>query len=411
MRKLLWVGDAACPSGFALSTHKILEQLDYRLKGDWEATVLGLNYRGDPHPEQPYDIYAAAAEGDSFGIERIVWMCGLVQPDVIVIQNDPWNIPLYLERLRAKNAKGEFRYPEAASTPVVAILAVDGKNMSGAELNGLSLAIFWTQFALDEARLGGYTGPAVVIPLGVDLKVYKPEDKKEARKACGLEQYAESFIVGNVNRNQPRKRWDLTIRYFAEWIKSKKVEDAYLFLHVAPTGDTGCNIRQLMKYYGVVDRLMLSEPQVFYGLPEQAMVDIYNSFDVAVSTTQGEGFGLTAIEAMACGVPCILPDWSALGDWAKGAAWFVPCTSTAVGPPYLNVVGGVADEAKFIAALDALYRHPNYRETNRAAGLERVNEPRFRWEHIGAAVHEVLLHALYASPGAVSKDVLEGQPA
>ncbi|MCR4301794.1 MAG: glycosyltransferase family 4 protein [Sulfuricaulis sp.] len=399
MKKLLWIGDAACPSGFARATHAILDML----RREYDVTVLGMNYRGDPHP-YPYPIFTAFAGGDAFGVGRLVWMCDLVKPDVIVLQNDGWNIQPYVRQLRRRKPNGKYMWPEYAGIPIVAALAVDGKNLDARWLDGLAHVVFWTQFALDEAREAGYEGPASVVPLGVDTTVYHPADKMEARSARGIASLGDAFIVGNVNRNQPRKRWDLTVRYFAEWVKSKKVSDAYLYLHVAPTGDMGVDVKQLAKYYGVLDHLALMEPPTWYGIAEEEMRDTYNCFDVQVTTTQGEGFGLTTFEGMACGVPQIVPDWAALGELCAGAAWMVPCTSTAINPvaPGLNVIGGVPDEGKFIEALDALYRHPDYRETNRAAALERARQPRFRWENVGAAWLAVIAETLRVEKEAVA---------
>lgn len=370
MKKLLWVGDAACPSGFARATHAILDVF----RPEFQITVLGMNYRGDPH-EYPYPIYAAAPGGDAMGVGRLIWMCDRVQPDVIIVQNDGWNIPFYVQQLR--------RFKEYKSLPVIAAVAVDGKNFQGDWLKDVAHAIFWTQFALTEAREGGYDGPATVIPLGVDMGTFTPMVKSDVRRRQGLGSIIESFIVGNVNRNQPRKRWDLTLRYFAQWVRTEKIDDAYLFLHCAPTGDTGADVKNLARYYGVLHLLALREPPVFYGLPEATMAETYNCFDVQISTTQGEGFGLTTFEGMACGVPQIVPAWSALGELCQDVALLVPCTSTHIGPPYVNVIGGVADEQQFITALDQVYREPDTRQALREAGLARVAESRFRWENVG----------------------------
>lgn len=386
MKKLLWVGDAACPSGFARATHGILDTLrDY-----YDVTVLGINYRGDPH-SYPYPIYAAAASdynlsnsamARQLGVDRLLWMCHRIKPDVIVLQNDGWNIPAYTQML--------VRAPEYSSIPVVAAVAVDGKNFLGPWLTGVSMAVFWTQFALDEARAGGYAGPATVIPLGVDTGIYRPQEQKAARLRHFKGYLSDAFIVGNVNRNQPRKRWDLMIKYFAKWITTYKIDDAHLYLHVAPTGDIGVDVQQLARYYGVFNRLVLVEPPVWQGMSEDSLADSYNCFDVCASTTQGEGFGLTALEAMACGIPCVLPDWSALGDWAKRGAWLVPCTSTAVGPPYVNVVGGVPDEGKFVQALHALYSNHDARKQNAQAALECARQEKFEWSNIGRRWAETL---------------------
>lgn len=390
MKKLLWVGDAGVPSGFARATHEILDTLRFA----YDVTVLGINYRGDPHG-YPYPIWSAAAEGDVLGAYRLVWMCDFVKPDVIVLQNDGWNIQQYIRRVQAKKPSGEYMFPEHAAVPIIAIVAVDGKNFQGGWLDGVDHAVFWTQFALNEARAGGYTGPASVISLGVHLETYKLQDKQAARRRRMPVEMAEAFIVGNVNRNQSRKRWDLTVKYFAEWIKAKHVEDAWLYMQPAPTGDTSTDVQQLARYYGVEHRIALAHSDKFYGVSEQEMAELYSCLDVCVSTTQGEGFGLPALEAMACGVPCILPDWSAYGEWAKAGAWLVPCTSTAVGQPYVNVIGGVPDERKFVEALHALYANAEARKNNAQAALECAQQSCFRWENVGQAYLEMLDALLY----------------
>lgn len=388
-KKLLWVGDAACPSGFARATHEILE----RVRREYDVTVLGVNYRGDPHG-YPYPIYAAAPGGDSVGFGRLLWMCNRVRPDIIVIQNDGWLIPPYFKQLRRRTPLGEYMFPEYAAIPVVASLAIDGRNFQGDWIKDVSMAVFWTEFALNEARIGGYAGPSAIIPLGVDLDMFYPVDRRGALERQKAPALIDKFIIGNVNRNQSRKRLDLTIKYFAEWVHSHPAPDAELFIHTAPTGDDCANILELARYYGILDRLAMREPEIFYGNPDEDMRDTYSFFDVQITTTQGEGFGLTTFEGMACGVPQIVPDWSGLGELARGAAALVPCTSTALQSQNLSVIGGVADQKAFIQALDTLYRDTNNRQVVRQAGIDRVHQNRFRWENIGEAWLNLLAQVL-----------------
>lgn len=371
MRKLLWVGDAACPSGFAKCTHYTLDVL----RRTWDVVVLGLNYRGDPH-QYPYPIFPCWPGGDLFGVGRLEEMIDTHRPDLVVIQNDPWNIPSYMAKVN------RFRTPP----PVVGTIAVDGKNVKGTALNGLARALFWTKFARDEAAKGGMTVPSGIVPLGVDLNVYKPGPRDLARKRMGFSgDVLEGFIVGNVNRNQPRKHLDLTIKYFAEWVTSFGVDDAFLYLHVAPTGEKSVDCQQLAQYYGIADRVLVAEPAVFVGASEYWMQQTYCAFDVQVSTTQGEGWGLTTLEGMACGVPQIVPDWSALGEWAQDAAVLIPCSHTCVTPKGINTIGGLPDEDLFVDALNVLYRNPKVYQECVERGLELAARDVYRWENIGEA--------------------------
>src|SRR5690606_33664969 len=100
---------------------------------------------------------------------------------------------------------------------------------------------------------------------------------------------------------------DLAMIYFSEWIKRNKIRNAYLYLHVGPTGDRGYDIQQMAEYLRIKNRVILAQPEIGHGLSEAAMKYVYGSFDVMLSCTQGEGWGLTHMEGMACGIPQILP--------------------------------------------------------------------------------------------------------
>lgn len=373
--RCLFVGDGCVSTGFARMNHAYLDGI----KDTWDVHMLALNYSGDPHP-YPYAVYHPMPRmgGDRFGVARLPELLTKLRPDVVVVVNDPWNIPHYLKHT-------------IGSTPMVASVAVDGLNCRGTMMNGLRHAIFWTDFGLQQARLGGYTGPASVVPLGVDLSVFAPTAQAESRRRVGLPgQLTDSYIVGVVGRNHPRKRIDLAMMYFAEWVHRYKIHDAYLYLHVGPTGDAGYDVDQLAAYLQIQNRIIAPKVEIGHGVSEEHMKYVYGSFDVMLSCTQGEGWGLTHMEGMACGVPQILPDWSALGEWARSVARLVPCTTVACTPNNINVVGGVPDKDATVDALQEMYASTYAREWRQTAGLTLVSEDRFRWENIGKQFAEML---------------------
>ena len=121
------------------------------------------------------------------------------------------------------------------------------------------------------------------------------------------------------------------------------------------------------------------------------MRSTYNAFNVQLTTTQGEGFGLTTFEGAACGVLQIVPDWSALGELMHDAAYLIKCTTTCATHDKINVIGGVADERETITALSEAYLFRD--ELSQSLGVKamaRVHEPRFRWKNVGMAFRDAL---------------------
>ena len=397
-RRLLWIGDAGVNTGFARCTHEILKELAPK----FDVHVLALGYDGDSGHGLPWPIYRASAGGDPLGIGRVANLVSKLGPTVVVIQNDPWNFPLYLK--------------QAGNSTVVGVVAVDGKNCRGTLMNGLASAIFWTKFGEEQARLGGYSGQSAVVPLGVDTDIYYPQQKAQVRERMNLPAIlqtrglpADTFIVGVVGRNQQRKRLDLTLEYFAEWIHAYEVPDAALWVQQAPTGERAYDLEQLGRYYKISDRLIMPAPvSDQQGVPEQVMARVYNVFDAMISTTQGEGWGLPQMEGMACGVPQIVPRWSALEEWAT-AAMLVSCSSTAATPQAVNVIGGIADRRLFCVALDQMYRNKDVRAQHVADGLQLVKRPEYRWPSIGKSMLTAIDQAIFQQPVDTQKQ--QEQPA
>jgi len=163
-----------------------------------------------------------------------------------------------------------------------------------------------------------------------------------------------------------------------------------LFLHVGPTGDRGYDVQQLADYLQISNRVILNEPEIGQGMAEEHLKYVYGSFDVMLTTTQGEGWGLTHMEGMACGIPQIMPRWAALAEWPRGAAHYVACTSMSCTPNNVNAIGGNPDKLETIDALEKMYRDEAYRRMLADAGLKLVAEPQYRWTSIGQQFAQAL---------------------
>lgn len=100
----------------------------------------------------------------------------------------------------------------------------------------------------------------------------------------------------------------------------KKFKDmrpnAHLYLH-CNIGDVGGNILEMAAQVGLQPRQDFSypDPEKFHaaaGMNVETLNKIYNAADAVMSTTLGEGCGLSSYEAMAVGKPIIMPNNTAL---------------------------------------------------------------------------------------------------
>jgi glycosyltransferase involved in cell wall biosynthesis len=161
------------------------------------------------------------------------------------------------------------------------------------------------------------------VPHGVDTEIFKPHLKGPARKIVNLPE--DRFIVGMVaaNKGHPsRKAFVENIAAFAEFHKRHK--DTLLFLHTAKAehGENGgVNLVEFCQSVGLQEGVDVGFSDQYIGIlgfPDAYMVSLYNSIDVLLSVSMGEGFGIPILEAQACGTPVIVGDWTSMGELCFG---------------------------------------------------------------------------------------------
>lgn len=139
-----------------------------------------------------------------------------------------------------------------------------------------------------------------------------PEEREETRKSafdCG----ADDFLVMCINRNQVRKDLGRTMLAFHQFRQLRKDSRSRLYLH-AKMQDLAGHLPTQAKLLGL--DIAASPPEIIFappqyhetlGLSRAELNRIYTAADVIISTSTGEGWGLTTTEAMAAAVPFIGP--------------------------------------------------------------------------------------------------------
>ncbi len=108
--------------------------------------------------------------------------------------------------------------------------------------------------------------------------------------------------IGRLSRN---KGFDLLVDAFT--IVAERVQNARLVLAVGSETDETTEDPMLEELHNQVARLGLADHVDITGsLPDEEMADFYRAADVFAMPSRYEPFGMTAVEAMACGTPTVL---------------------------------------------------------------------------------------------------------
>lgn len=283
--KVLWVSDLVTPTGFARVSHSILNYL----KEDFDVVGLGVNYRGDPH-NYPFPIYPAAMGGKVFGEDRLVTILNNADFDIVFILNDVWIIDAYLSAI-----KKEVKKP---LPKIVIYFPIDSSNHDPKWYQHFDIVtrpVTYTEYGRSVVN-DGDCSPDLnldVVPHGVDQSVFykKFTNRKDAKRALfGKTKSPDSFIFLSANRNQPRKRLDITMEGFKLFAEGK--DDVLLYMHCG-VRDAHIDVARLSIRHKIDSKLILSNMSMgVQGVPDAVLNDIYNACDVGLNTSMGEGLAI-----------------------------------------------------------------------------------------------------------------------
>jgi D-inositol-3-phosphate glycosyltransferase len=375
--KLLWIADFAAMTGFGRVSGAILP----RIKDKYDITVLACNWHGDPVEEQKdFRMFPASNRFQQapFGEERIREIVEKEKPDVVFTLNDPWIASDQYRRIQDLHKQGKFKF--------VGYLTMDSYNWLGGidpHIAEWDAVVTFTEFGAHEFLKAGINKPITVIPHGLDADVFYPVDKKEARKKLGLKD--DIFICFNGQRNQPRKRIDITIAAFAQFAVGRP--DTQLYLHMG-LKDQGWDAMGLfareMRKHGLDpnNRIIMTtnSPQP-PNVPVEMLNTIYNVADVGINTTRGGGWELVNFEHAACRVAQVVPDHTSTKEIFEGYGELIRCDHIDVDPNFGREMPCPSTD-HLVEILTDLYENREKLDRLAQSCYERVTEDQFKWDNI-----------------------------
>lgn len=226
-----------------------------------------------------------------------------IKKPVVWTLHDCWaftgHCPYYSMADCEKWRKGCFDCPQFKDYPASVFLDNSSKNykrkkqlFTSMENMMLVTPSEWLAGIVRESFMGKY--PVVAIPNGIDLDLFKPTESS-FRKEYGLEN--KKIVLGVAST----------------WGESKGIN---VFAELS---------RILPEEYKVVVVGMSQEDAQKQGLPKdilyisrtnsvQELSGIYTAADVFVNPSRQETMGLTTVEAMACGTPVVVSNYTAVPE-------------------------------------------------------------------------------------------------
>jgi glycosyltransferase involved in cell wall biosynthesis len=279
--------------------------------------------------------YDAAANEDpkeeGFGFNKIADYLDMVNPDIVMIYNDPLIVNKFIESMKHDRNTAQYKlwvYLDQVYDGIPQPLLENIRNHAD---RIYCFTDIWREHLLKYIP----TAETKTLEHAVDSTVFQklPTDVRlQVRKSLGIPNDAVVFM--NANRNSQRKRLDLCIQGFARHLKNHP--NSYLLIV------TGAN-PQAGAFYDV-QRIFLREiklldlPDIYMThlaiidtsqtiIPDDGMNQLYNAADIGVNTSDGEGFGLCQLEHLYTGAPQIVTDVGSYRSFLNDSvAVFVPKT-------------------------------------------------------------------------------------
>lgn len=253
-----------------------------------------------------------------FGFKQLPDVIKSVAPDIVMIYNDMSIVGKFIVDIDKSNIPKTFKLwvycDQVYNTQLQGYL--DMLNLKAERI--FTFTNGWKKCLKDQ----GITRPIDIILHGFESDVYRQLPRNEIRKKLKIPE--EAFVYLNMNRNQPRKRYDILIMAFAELIVKYPTKPIFMMCICDKGEKGGWWIFELyqreLKLRGVnvemfANRLMLSSQDMVFT--DDDINVFYNLADAGVNSADGEGWGLCNFEQMGVGIPQVIPNIGGFKEFCK----------------------------------------------------------------------------------------------
>jgi D-inositol-3-phosphate glycosyltransferase len=410
---LIWSDSPTAPTGFGI----VAKNLFGDLHNNWEVYILGINYFGiSKYDTTRWFIYSVDQQ-DPLGINRFPRVLADINPDKIILFQDIFNIKFILPKIKELLPK----------VPILLYFPIDGSPFNQVwkpVLDTGDKLITYTQWAIDTIHAQFPNIKLDYLYHGVDPVQFYPLPSSTRRRYKEEAGWKDKFVIISNNRFQPRKNLPMVLRasalfskgykvckcgnYYGQWLQKCDLngcgpedvietregrQDTMTYVHanmqeymMGPGADNSLAAHVLNAGFTVNDNgkyISLYGKNIYESPASEAQLNVfYNVADVNVSSSLGEGVGLSLIEASACGTTSVAPKHSSVPEMLGDTGHLIPNAG------FINIAqdnGHIRPVIHVPAMVDALeieyqkWLANGKKKVVNDAAIERANTL-FRWD-------------------------------
>jgi glycosyltransferase involved in cell wall biosynthesis len=370
-KHILYYGDFNCTTGFGNVSKNLINRWLNKIESEDRITIFAINDRSTEPYWYTKNVYVIPAhltnedgETDVFARNALVKVLLNLEIDAFFFNTDvevlnPLKELFYKINLKKKEAgKKQFK--------IFGYFPVDSKIKPSdyALLGEMDHCFLYTQYAHNQVKESKIPhGEITILPHGSESNVFTRLKADKVKKLRAKHFPNHDLVIGSVNRNSIRKDVGTLLIAF------KKFKNDYgtysqlkptLYLHMNPKDPFGLDIQRVCENLGLVYGEDVKTPTDFSenkGFLSSELNELYNCFDLFVTTTTSEGWGLTITEAMLCKVPVVAPAHTSITELTSddSGAWAYQITNQS---PFIFVRD--YDKVRYISDVDAVVAQIKY---------------------------------------------------
>jgi glycosyltransferase involved in cell wall biosynthesis len=274
-----------------------------------------MSIRKYPEGVKSYDAGANEdPKEEGFGFNKINDYLEMVNPDVVMIYNDPIVVCQFIQSMKYEPGKSPYKlwvyldqvYEGIANVLVETIRKNAERIYCFSEL--------WKRKFLEY----GPASDVRVLEHAVDTSLFSSLSVP-ARDAIrtNVNVPKDSTIILNANRNSQRKRLDLTVQGFVRALAKNPNICLMIVTNLQPQSGAFYDVQRIyleelklqnMEAFTYIRNLVLIDSSGQNIIDDEGINQLYNLADIGINTSDGEGYGLCQLEHMYTGAPQIVTD-------------------------------------------------------------------------------------------------------